>query len=165
MIQINTMRPLIYIASFALVLFTSCSKDKYTSAPQIKYKSISPNFFYDGTLSTDESALPVLHFQLTDAEGDIGYKDTGNKSYVYIRNITTNPTQLDSIKFPDLSKINHKNLNADIAISLFDNGQLVVPAPPSKPFTDTLYFEVYVKDFANNKSNVVTMGPLYYIFE
>lgn len=122
--------------------------------------------FKDGTLSTNTDALPVLHFQLTDAEGDIGTNDTAHSSYVYIRNITTNPAQLDSVIFPDLSKINHKNLDADIAINLFDQqGLLQVPDPGTRPHIDTLYFEVYVKDFANNKSNVAQMGPLYYIFE
>ncbi|MEO6127135.1 MAG: hypothetical protein ABIP30_02210 [Ferruginibacter sp.] len=160
------MRRLLYVTSIFLVIFSSCSKDKFTTAPQIKFKSIVPNYFYDGTLSTDATALPVIHFQLTDTEGDIGINDTSHSSYVYIRNITTNANELDSIKFPDLSKINHKNLNADIAISLFDQqGLLQVPDPVTRPHTDTLYFEVYVKDFANNKSNVVTMGPLYYIFE
>ncbi|MEO7045668.1 MAG: hypothetical protein ABI091_10215 [Ferruginibacter sp.] len=162
------MRHLLYIASIFLVVLSSCSKDKFTSAPQIKFKSIAPNYFYDGTFSTDFPALPILHFQLTDAEGDIGINDTSHSSYVYIRNITTNPNELDSVKFPDLSKINHKNLNADIAISLFDQQDLLLvpdPGPGNRPHTDTLYYEVYVKDFANNKSNVVKMGPLYYIFK
>jgi len=34
---------------------------------------------------------------------------------------------------------------------------------PNRPYTDTLFFEIFVRDFARNKSNVITTEPLYYL--
>jgi hypothetical protein len=72
--------------------------------------------------------------------------------------------QLDSFKFPNLSTLNTKNLNVQLDVILDD---LISsnPAPPAT-ITDTLFFEIYVKDRANNKSNVIiTTEPLFLITE
>ena len=100
-----------------------------------------------------------MSLQLTDAEGDFG--DT---SYIYIRNLTIDSMKLDSLKFPNLSSLNTKSLNVQLDIIL-DNLYPSIVNPPS-PITDTLFFEIYVKDRANNKSNVLkTTEPLFLITE
>jgi hypothetical protein len=148
----------------SLIALTSCKKDKYTIAPQIKFNSIKPNAIALAGLSTVDEAQVIVSFQLTDREGDIGFKDNADTSYVYIRNLTLNPTGLDSIKFPDIPSVNKKDLNAEIQIRLNDvPGLLTVPIAAVKPHTDTLYFEIFVKDFAKNKSNVIKTDPLYVI--
>jgi len=97
--------------------------------------------------------------QLTDAEGDFG--DT---SYIYVRNLTTDSLRLDSFKFPNLATLNTKNLNVQVDVILANLIPSIVN-PPST-VTDTLFFEIYVKDRANNKSNVITTtDPLFLISE
>ncbi len=155
------------LASFIIVslVFFSCGKDKFTSEPQIKFKSLSPNVYTIGTPIFQSG--PLLKIQLTDSEGDFGFSDGQDTSYVYIKNITIPPFNIDSVAFPSSSAIKRKDLDAEVSVDLkfVRNGVLLgTPTPPTRPYTDTIFFEVFVRDFANNKSNTIkTETPLYLI--
>ena len=148
------MRQLI-IAVVLVAVCISCNKNKYTTAPQIKFKSITSSF-PQNNINPLES--PILTIEVTDAEGDIGFKDGKDTSYVYVKNLTTAPFLSDSFKFPkSLSAVAGKDFKADVDIAI---RRILVPTAAT-PHTDTLYFEVYVKDFAKHKSNVIkTDKPL-----
>ena len=146
----------------AAVLFTSCSKDKFTTEPQIKFESISPNSFSSSFTSVFSGSAPKLTFKLTDEEGDVGIKNDTVYSKVFIKNLNTN--DIDSLKFPSLGANTAKRFEGDVTINLFDF--LGCRSGLARPRTDTTYFEVYVTDFAKNKSNVITTSdPVYYICE
>lgn len=151
------MRHLILFA-ILILSFTACKKDKYTSEPQISYKSINPNTAYSN-FGCNFQSIPVLTIHVTDAEGDLGFLQGRDTSFIYVKNLMNN--KLDSVKLPDIQTAAGKNFSADIDISLCKF--LAVSNRPS-PKTDTLYFEVYIKDFAKNKSNIVkTNDPVYFI--
>ncbi|MEP6711864.1 MAG: hypothetical protein ABJA37_05600 [Ferruginibacter sp.] len=153
------MRITLCIAAVFL-FFVSCKKDKYTTAPQIKFNSFTPNVAFSNSL--DPTSGPVLSIQLTDLEGDFGFNTNKDTSYVYVKNITIVPNKTDSFKFPAaLSAINRKSLNVEVSVLI--NSVLQTSNQPNRPYTDTLFFEVYVQDFAKNKSNVITAGPVFYI--
>ncbi len=149
------MRQVILAVAFVAVC-VSCNKNKYTTAPQIKFKSITSSF---SQLNTNVLESPILTIEVTDAEGDIGFKDGKDTSYVYMKNLTVPPFRLDSFKFPkSLSLAAGKDFKADVDVAF---RSLLASAGGTPPFADTLYFEVYVKDFAKNKSNVIkTDKPL-----
>ncbi len=134
--------------AIAILFFTACKKDKYTTAPQISFKSFNPA---EGS-NYNTSAVMIL--EITDAEGDLGKLSSTEISKAYVRNTLTN--KLDSFDFPDLSRISKSNFKADVEIGLKQvmGGRPTTPALP-RPYQDTLYFEVYVTDFAKNKSNVI----------
>ncbi len=137
------------------VVFFSCKKDKYSSEPQITYKSLDGNF-YNSTLPVGTNKYPSINFDITDAEGDID----ADSAKIYIKNITYNIS--DSLNFPDLSKVSSKNFKALVAVSIEK-----VTKKPNRPvgplYTDTLFYEIYVRDFAKNKSNVIkTADPVYF---
>ena len=139
-----------------LVLFTSCKKDKYTTEPQITYKSVSANF-----TSIDLGAvIPDITFTVTDLEGDLGLKAGSDTSFIYLRNVLTG--KFDSLPFPDLKLSAGRRFEGEVTVSI--NKVLECKSLPSGALhTDTLYFEMYVRDFAKNKSNVVTTGdPVYF---
>ena len=150
-----------YILIFAVIAlgFLSCNKDKFNTVPEIKFKNISPDTWYSNNL--DPTQGPILTINLTDAEGDFGFKDNSDTSYVYVKNIKVAPFRIDSLKFPILTAISGSKLDVDIEVNL--RSVLAKTIRPLRPYTDTLQFEVYVKDFAKNKSNVLTVGPVYYI--
>ena len=154
------MRFLLFIAVVSIGL-TYCKKDKYTTAPQISFLSLSPNYFRSADLGFSG---PVLSMQLTDAEGDLGLKSYEDTCFVYVKNLSIDPFETDSIPFPDLSGISSpKNLDVKMDVELRN---IRYSNNPNRPFTDTIYFEVYVKDFAGNKSNVIkTPTPLYLVTE
>jgi hypothetical protein len=138
-------------------VFVSCKKENYTTQPQISFLSITPSTWY-----SDNPSLtgPQLSFKLTDAEGDFGFQDT-SISFVYIRleNDTLNPP--DSLAFPNIPIPNKSNLNVEVSV---DIATALPPPHFPRPFTDSLHFELYVKDFAGNKSNVIkSTTPFYFI--
>lgn len=148
------------IIAFSALLFTACSKDKFGSVPEIKYKSISPDIFYSD--NTSEFGHPILTIRLRDAEGDFGPLSGNDSSYVYVKNTYVNPAREDSFLFPKIVGIPKKNLDIDVTVDIKSvalGSGLNLP----EPVIDTVFFEVYVKDFAKNKSNVVQAGPLYII--
>ena len=156
------MRTLI-LAALVLTVFLSCNKSKYTSTPQITFKSITASFHSSTTLPPDQG--PKLTIQVTDAEGDLGFVDFKDSSYIYVKNITVPPYKSDSFKFP-AALTGHKNFKANVDVALEGDATHggVLDRTCASGCTDTLYFEVYVKDFAKNKSNVIrTDKPLLFI--
>ncbi len=144
--------------AIAILFFTACKKDQYTTAPQIEFKSINPNVAFSN-VSCNFQDIPVLTLRVTDAEGDLGFIDGRDTSYVFIKNLLTN--DLDSVKLPDIRTAAVKNFSADIDINLCS---FLAASTRPRPKTDTLYFEVYVRDFAKNVSNTIrTTDPVYFI--
>lgn len=142
------------LMAILVFLFVGCKKDKFTTAPQISFKSVNPDNWLRGT--TLDQFFPVLTISITDAEGDLGFIAGSDTSFVYITNLRTN--RFDSIRLPNISQAAGKNFQADVAINL--KNFLGVPNANKQ---DTIYFDVYVKDFAKNKSNVMRTGkPVYY---
>lgn len=150
------MRKLVYILLSAVFLI-SCKKDHFTTEPHLTFLSLTPNAWRSD--NPDPNAGPVLSMQLTDAEGDLGFQDT-SLSFVYVKNITVPPFETDSFAFPSLPLSDKKNLNVQLDVRITDClAALNLP----RPHTDTLFFEVYVKDFADHKSNVITTPqPVYF---
>lgn len=151
------MRYIILIIA-VLFLFSACKKDKFTTVPQITFKSIKPNAAFSN-IPFNQQVIPVLTFEVTDAEGDLGYIDGSDTSKVYIKNLLNGKE--DSMVLPDISTVALKNFKGDISITL---STVLGGSNRPRPKTDTLFFEVYVTDFAKNKSNVIiTSDPVYYI--
>jgi hypothetical protein len=137
--------------AIAILFFTACKKDKYTTAPQITFKSFRPA---EGSNYSQAGDPPIMVLEITDAEGDLGNISATEISKVYIKNTLTNKE--DSMDFPDLRGVSKSNFKANIEVGLFSvmGGRPTTPSLP-RPYQDTLHFEVYVKDFAKNKSNVI----------
>lgn len=149
------MRNTLLIIIIAIVI-VSCGKDKYTTAPQIKYKSVNPNVLRSN-IPNGQQEVPQLTIQVTDKEGDLGWITGKDSAYVIIKSLINN--QVDTFQMPDISSIVSKNYEADLLIT----PKFYRSNRPS-PKIDTLYYEIYVTDFAKNKSNVITTGdPVYYI--
>ena len=136
--------------TIAILFFTACKKDKYTTAPQISFKSFNPA---EGSNYSTVANQPIMILEVTDAEGDLGNISTTEQAKVYIKNTLTNKE--DSIIFPDLRSISKSNFKANIEIGLRSVlGGRSLPTN-QRPYQDNLHFEVYVMDFAKNKSNVI----------
>lgn len=149
------MRAYLLFASLVLI-FSSCKKDKFTTAPQISYKSVSPNF----TSISLGAVIPQITFHVTDAEGDLGFKQGFDTAFIFLKNNLTG--KFDSLPFPDIKLSSKSKFEADVDVSI--NKVLECKSLPSGDLhTDTLYFDIYVKDFAKNKSNVITTGdPIFF---
>lgn len=149
------MRTTFILATFILI-FAGCKKDKYTTEPQLEYKSVDPNF----TSVNIGAVIPDIIFTVRDAEGDLGFKDGTDTAFIYLTNRLTG--KFDSLPFPNIMLSANKDFKGDVSVSI--NKVLECKSLPSGALhIDTLYFDIYVKDFAKNKSNVITTGdPIFF---
>jgi hypothetical protein len=157
------MKYLLFTAMLA-ILFISCKKSDGNSAPEIKFKKITSPF------SNTDPGSPVLSISVKDADGDFGFKEGTDSSYLFVKNISYSPFKLDSFQFPsNLANANIINnwVTTEINLKYSGNtgGSVLAGSSRMPPKTDTLFFEVYMKDFKKNKSNVIrTDDPLLLVF-
>jgi hypothetical protein len=157
------------IAILGAAIFFSCKKSDGNSAPKIKFKSVTPELF---TGAQTGSIVPILSIEVSDDDGDLGFADGKDTSYIFVKNLTVAPFRMDSFKFPaSLSQVPKSTFKVyqlvDIDLNGLGAGRAL--ASPSSVLTntprrDSAYYEVYVKDFGKNKSNVIkTDKPLVFV--
>jgi hypothetical protein len=146
-------------------IFFSCKKSDGNSAPKVKFKSITPEIFSGTSIG---AIRPILILEVSDDDGDLGFKDGKDTSYIFIKNLTVPPFKMDSFKFPSslssLPKTAFKTYQ-DVEIDLNNNAQMAYQRPTSTSGSrDTAFYEVYIRDFGKNKSNVIkTDKPLVFV--
>ncbi len=144
-------------ATFLLLAFTACKKDNFSTEPQIQFKSVNPN----AVTTQSGSVIPEITFSITDQDGDIGPKPGIDTAYIYMVNNLTGKS--DSLPFPNLEAAGKARFKADVSVSIATVLECK-PIPGGAEHVDTLYFDVYVRDFERNKSNVMTTGaPVYFL--
>jgi hypothetical protein len=145
----------IFIGLFTCLVAISCKKNNDSAAPVISFKDITAVY-----VKNSNSPNPILTINISDADGDLGFNEGKDTSYIYIKNLKNPPFKLDSFKLPEaLKTVPKNNFKASAEIDIFS----LLPATVSTR-KDTIYYEVYVKDFAKNKSNVIkTDDPIIYI--
>ena len=135
-----------FIPIFVLIFFViSCGKDKFTTKPQLKYKSASAT-------KISGSQILTIKLDLTDKEGDftpfLGVKKT----------VAGCPTSnyLDSAKFsvPDefiKTKSTHGELNIILDRTNRGSNSCFLPGGAVRP--DTTVFSFWTRDKAGNVSD------------
>lgn len=141
------------IVLLGMLVLSACKKDEFESTPQIEFVDISPNVLSMAVNNPDDPSIPKLILEVTDAEGDFGGPGITDSSWIFIKN--TRSGNLDSFRFPNLDRAPKKDFKAEVSISLYNSLECFSSAPPS-PRLDSSYFEVYVTDSKNHKSNVIT---------
>ena len=145
------MRP-ISVVLFLVLLTTGCTKDNFTTKPQLKIKSVN---------STEITGDQTLEFiiRLTDKEGDFS-------SYFGISTSTpgcpaSDFTDSTLFEIPG-SFIDSKNKDGDIVLDLAKSQRHsnLCPGPGSTFKTDTTVFSFWTKDRAGNVSDTVRSEPI-----
>jgi hypothetical protein len=149
---------IVLILLFTAVLF-SCKKDEFTDEPQITFKRFDLS---ESNNYVQQNMQPHIIMEVTDANGDLGFKPGEDTAIIYLKNLLTG--RIDStLYFPDLGASATQNFKGEVSVGLFSVlGGRDLPAN-QRPYSDTLYFEIYIKDFAKHKSNVIqTPDPFIY---
>ena len=111
----------------ACLLFAACKKENFTTAPQISFKSVKPNAF-SLNLPVTGQVLPVITINVTDAEGDLGFKDGKDTSKLYIKNLLT--SKIDStLHLPDILTSAKKDFKGDIESIIDELGHVTTFTP------------------------------------
>src|SRR5262245_33180816 len=135
-----------FVPIFAMLIFiSSCGKDRFTTVPQLKYKSVNSK-----TISGNETL--TFRLDLTDKEGDF-------TSYLGVmRHVPSCPNSdfIDSQKFvipPDFIKT--KGTHGEVVVSLNSNDRgsnaCFLPGGAIRP--DTAVFKFWTRDKAGNVSD------------
>lgn len=137
------MRNPILFSIFILFLF-SCNKNKYSTIPQLKYKSANKKVFSSGDII-------IFTLSFTDAEGDL-------QDSLYVEKFE--PKCVNS-RFKQLYKIpsfpTGKNQSGEITVTYGYNLSGYPPIlGPQCNRNDTCVFKFVLKDKAQNKSDTAT---------
>ncbi len=133
------------ILFFLIILFfVSCKKDKFTSAPQLKYKSVNTK-----TITRGQNLVFTLSF--TDAEGDLSGKLTYQK---IAKNCPASNFSDSSFSIPTFPS--GKDQEGEILVTL----RYVDINPQCPQRNDTAIFKFVVKDKAGNKSDTAVSDQI-----
>jgi len=148
------MKAKLLIAAITLTLLAGCSKDKFTTKPQLTFKSVNLNTIEPGQ---------VLSFTIrfTDKEGDI-------QNALYFDKKTRNCSASDVSQSYTISQNVPKtgDLQGDLLINFaygqdaaFATGYPLLPEPQcgtsTNPINDTCVFRFVLTDKANNSSDTL----------
>jgi hypothetical protein len=140
------MKTKILLSLLVVIFLAACKKDKYNTTPTLTLKSTSKK-----TIPTNGTF--TVQIELTDKEGDIS--DT-----LYFKKIRTNKkvtgTLRDSLAFaiPQVTNVKTAFLQLDLQ---YQSHLVSSTNPGNPPAPDSLTIQVYVKDKAKNKSEILSI--------
>jgi hypothetical protein len=138
-----------FLAFGLLLCFFSCRK-KHSDTPELSFSEISKSF-----MTQNGSDSLFLTFRFIDGDGDIG-SDT-SKNIVVTDN--RNGSILATYKVPDYFPDNSNNRQGSITLvvyapcCIYPNGTSCQPSTAYP--TDTMRYEIQMKDRAGNESNLI----------
>lgn len=150
------MKPITIILSLiTCFLIAACSKDSFTTKPQLKIKKVSR----DSLTARQDLTIEV---EFTDAEGDI--QDT-----IWYRRISRNCSSQpgvnisDKFKIPDIETTpNQKGIfEFKFIYGASDPGFIILNGCSGK--NDTSYFRFWMKDKKNNFSDTISTKNIVFI--
>ncbi len=138
------MRYAVLFSIFLFVFLSACKKDKFSTTPTLKFKSVNTTILQQGG-----NILFTLSF--TDAEGDLS-------DSLFISKIEPNcvNSNFSNAKYPLPPFPSGKNQSGDILITFSYNDV----SPKCFPRNDTAIFKFLLKDKAQNKSDTISSPPI-----
>ncbi len=140
-----------FLFSILVLLSLSCNKDKFSSTPSLKFKSVS-------TTSLRNQQLVQFNLSFTDAEGDL--TDSIFVQEIEPRCALSNFSTLYPLPvFPTT-----KNQKGDLTVTFGYNVSGYSSISPKCTQNDTAVFRFVLRDKANHASDTVSSPPiiLYY---
>ena len=142
---------LIALLLLSVIGFATCIRPPdYPIIPNIGFLRMSKNTMKQGDGSSDSLRL-VLSFE--DGDGDIGSNDSINVFLYDSRQPTGTP---EIARMPFVPEQGAKNgISGEISLLVYTTCCLPTCNSPQNKAVDSLFFDVFIKDRAGNKSNVV----------
>ena len=144
------MRNLFILAILSLLLFSCNKKHSYSNTPKITFDRLSQN-----TTQAGSQDIIYIRFLFEDGDGNIGF-GTNN---LFLKD--SRDTVFQNYKIPDIpSKFNPEDgLKGSIQVS-YEAAFLLLRSDSLHQESDTLTWDIYMKDQAGNESNTITTSPL-----
>ncbi len=137
------MRYIIIISILLIIFTTSCSKQKFSSTPSLKFESVN-------TTSLHQYDVLRFTFSFTDAQGD--FSDTTN---MFVQKIVPNCVNSSNIQFYPLPAFPpSKDQKGTITFTLgYNAGNYRDVGSPQCQENDTAVFRFVLRDNANHASD------------
>ncbi|MBP7185073.1 MAG: hypothetical protein KBA06_06165 [Saprospiraceae bacterium] len=144
-----------------MIMFYACTTNPdFPNEPHLEYVSLSKNTIKQSILFNDTIQLKMT---FTDGDGDLGSDDSLS---LFITD-TRDQQMIPAYKIPFIPPQGSGNgISGELFVNLpptcciYEDGSLPCSPNPNEP-TDTLTYEIYIKDRAGNSSNKVTTDPIY----
>lgn len=134
----------ILVAVIAICFLAACSKDKYTTKPQLKYKSVNTR-----TLNRNQTLTFTL--EVTDSEGDI--QDT-----IWVQEVPRNCSGgfISPYRMPEFTAV--KDLKGEINVCYSYGVNLGCPIiqPTCTNQNDSATFKFWIHDKEKNTSDTIS---------
>jgi hypothetical protein len=158
------MKPKIFLLLSLVALFASCVKKpgSYPPEPQIYYQSTRPNIVN----IKDTAAGVKIELKFTDGDGDIGRDPNFVIQSVFLRDSRDTNTSVEytfSQPFPFIEESMRPTdggLEGFITLSL-SKGFFPTDSLHSALGKDTMHWDIFIKDEAGHKSNVISTDTIY----
>jgi hypothetical protein len=145
------MKKLFLIAS-ALIIITSCNKDKFQTRPQISLNTYSQTVPLNGYLD--------INLKYTDKEGDLG----GGTFTYWPRLLNTRPLAAGLVDYTPITDTIPSFPNKNKGEIEFKLQRILIykeiQAKPGDDKNDTMVVKIVVADRAGNKSDTLTTKPI-----
>jgi hypothetical protein len=137
--------------SLLILLLASCNKEtKYSNIPKISFLSISPSVVQAGG-----DSIVKIKFDFEDGDGNIGF---GSEN-IFVKD-SRDTSQIRFVIPTIPSKFNPENGLKGIIQIQYEAAFLLLRSDTSHLETDTLHWEIYMKDEAGNVSNIISTSDL-----
>ena len=146
------MKNILFVLLAVIVLgFVMCLRPPdYPIIPHIAFVRMSKNTMKQGNSSSDSLRL-VLSFE--DGDGNIGSNDSLNVFLTDTRQPNSTP---EPFRMPFVPEQGAKNgISGEISLLVYTTCCLPTCNSPLNKAQDSLFYDVYIKDRAGNKSNIV----------
>lgn len=163
------MKALKYTLFLSIAMIIACTKPPdYSDTPEIAFISFSKNTMQQGSGFEDETTLTI---SFTDGDGDIGIGD-GTPS-IFFKDLRDG-SEFITFVAPEIPE---QGIGNGISGEMFIKVNTTCCIHPdtlqddgcnsnfSEYPIDTLVYEVYIKDRAGNKSNVIQTDPIFLLCE
>lgn len=140
------MKTKILILLVIAVVVTACSKDKFTTAPQLTLKSVN-------STSVGQNDVLTFTFEFTDKEGDIQDSMFIKRTSIVCPGV---PVANLSSYVPAFSSTPKQSGTIEVSFPVgFGTGSIGTPCSNGQK-TDTSIFKFCLRDKAGNKSDTIT---------
>jgi hypothetical protein len=146
------MKNLLYVLLATVVIgFTMCLRPPdYPIIPRIEFLRMSKNTMKQGNGPSDSLRL---YFTFEDGDGDIGSTDSLN---IFLTDTRQANAAAEPFRMPFVPEQGAKNgISGEISLLVYTTCCLPTCNSFLNKATDSLFYDVYIKDRAGNKSNVV----------
>jgi len=144
------MKAKVFIVALTTIVIAACSKDKFNTTPQLKFKSVNLT-----ELQRGQSI--IFKLDLTDKEGDVvGNTDENNDSLLTVLKVTRNCEASNTKSYYELPVVPEtKSFEGEIEVRFsYSEGPFPLLSDPQCPNrNDSCVFKFVVKDRAGNVSD------------